>query len=177
MTARGVIAYIGLGSNMQEPLLQCRLALEKLRAMAGVKLLRTSSFYRTAPIGVRDQDCFINAVAEIRTLLPPRRLWENLRATELELGRRETRRWGPRLIDLDIILYGQELLREDDLTIPHPECHRRRFVLVPMCELAGYQIHPAFGVSMAGLLSRLDADDQAAVELIGKLQTILRKER
>jgi len=168
MTAAGTIAYIGLGSNLQEPLFQCRLALEKLRGMTGVKLLRASSFYRTEPIGVRNQDSFVNAVVEIRTILSPRRLWENLRATEQVMGRQETQRWGPRLIDLDIIFYGQELLREDDLVIPHPECHRRRFVLIPMCELAGYLVHPAFGISVQGLLIRLNEDDRAAVELISQ---------
>lgn len=168
MTAAGTIAYIGLGSNLHGPLIQCRLALDKLRGMQGVKLLRASSLYRTEPIGFRNQDSFVNAVAEIRTILSPRRLWENLRATELEMGRRESRRWGPRLIDLDIIFYGQELLREDDLVIPHPECHRRRFVLIPMCELAGYLVHPAFGISVQGLLIRLNEDDRAAVELISQ---------
>jgi len=80
------------------------------------------------------------------------------------MGRRETVRWGPRIIDLDLLFYGQEILREDDLVIPHPECHRRRFVLTPMCEIASYVIHPAFGVSVRGLLDRLT--DRSRVEIL-----------
>ncbi|HOF04022.1 MAG TPA: 2-amino-4-hydroxy-6-hydroxymethyldihydropteridine diphosphokinase [Syntrophales bacterium] len=159
----GTIAYIGLGANLGEPLQQCRYALRKIGNGKDVRLLRASSFYRTEPVGVADQGWFVNAVAELRTTLTPRQLLARLQKTEQELGRRESRRWGPRIIDLDIILYGQKIVREDDLVIPHPECHRRRFVLVPMCELAGYMVHPVFGISMRGLLSRLEGYDRATV--------------
>ena len=79
------------------------------------------------------------------------------------MGRTEGQKWGPRVIDLDILLYGQEVVSEGDLTIPHPEMHRRRFVLAPLCELASYVVHPVFGVSIRGLIDRLT--DQAQVEL------------
>jgi 7,8-dihydro-6-hydroxymethylpterin-pyrophosphokinase len=82
---------------------------------------------------------------------------------ERRMGRTEGQRWGPRVIDLDILLYGQEVVSEGDLTIPHPEMHRRRFVLAPLCELASYAVHPAFGVSIRGLIDRLA--DQGQVEL------------
>ncbi len=171
---RGVIAFVGIGSNQGEPADACREAMRRLSETPGVRLLRSSSLYRTEPVGPQDQPWFINAVAEIRTSLSPRRLFNSLKEIERLMGRVEGSKWGPRLIDLDLLLYGQELLQESDLVIPHPELHRRRFVLVPLCELASYAIHPAFGVSACGLLERLDdpcrveryepADDAGEVE-------------
>ncbi len=163
MSLRGVIAYVGVGSNLEEPLRQCRLALKKLAAVKDTRLLRTSAFYRTEPVGVTDQDEFINAVAEIRTRLSARALLEALKAIEQETGRRESLRWGPRIIDLDILLYGQDIVQEDDLVIPHRELHKRRFVLAPLCEISSYAIHPVFGISMGGLLMRLEKDKRRAV--------------
>jgi 2-amino-4-hydroxy-6-hydroxymethyldihydropteridine diphosphokinase len=163
MSLCGVIAYIGIGSNLEEPLRQCRLAFQKLTALKDTRLLRTSAFYRTEPVGVTDQDEFINAVAEIRTSLSARTLLTAFKAIEQETGRRESIRWGPRIIDLDILLYGQAIVQEDDLVIPHGELHKRRFVLAPLCELSSYAIHPVFGISMGGLLTRLEKDNRSAV--------------
>jgi 2-amino-4-hydroxy-6-hydroxymethyldihydropteridine diphosphokinase len=154
-TVSGVIAFIGIGANMGRPAEMCRTTLGKLAEIPGIKLLRSSSLYRTEPVGPRQQEWFINAVAEIRTNLSPRVLLETLKDIERRLGRTETVKWGPRVIDLDILLYGQEVIQEGDLVVPHPELHRRRFVLVPLCEIASYAIHPAFGVSIRGLLDRL----------------------
>jgi len=96
----------------------------------------------------------------VRTILSPRALLQALLQIEQEMGRVRTIRWGPRIIDLDILLFGQEVLQEEDLVIPHPELHRRRFVLVPLLELASYAIHPAFGVSIRGLMQRLQDDSR-----------------
>lgn len=159
----GVIAFIGIGANMERPAEMCRTAVGELAETQGVRLLRTSSFYRTEPVGPQEQEWFINAVAEIRTGLPPGLLLKSLKEIEWRLGRTEGVKWGPRVIDLDILLYGQEVIREGELVIPHPELHRRRFVLVPLCELSSYAIHPAFGVSVRGLLDRLT--DPACVDL------------
>ena len=153
---RGVVAFIGIGSNQGSPADACREGVRNLSEMPGVRLLRCSSLYRTEPVGPRDQPWFVNAVAEIRTSLAPRMLFDGLKGIERRMGRTEGPKWGPRLIDLDLLLYGQEVLHEQDLVIPHPELHRRRFVLVPLCELASYAIHPAFGVSAGGLLERLE---------------------
>lgn len=155
----GIISYIGVGSNQDDPAAQCRKAVEEMASVTGIRLLRQSSFYRTEPVGVIDQDDFVNAACEIRTTLRPRPLLEALQGIERRMGRRETKRWGPRIIDLDILLYGQDVIEEDGLVIPHPACHTRRFVLAPLCEIASYVIHPAFGVSIRGLLDRL-ADDK-----------------
>jgi 2-amino-4-hydroxy-6-hydroxymethyldihydropteridine diphosphokinase len=160
----GVIAFIGIGANMGRPAETCRTAVGKLAEIPGVRLLRSSSLYRTEPVGPREQKWFLNAVAEIRTSLAPAMLLKALKEIERRLGRTEGGvKWGPRVIDLDILLYGQEVVREGELVIPHPELHRRRFVLVPLCQLASYAIHPAFGVSVRGLLDRLV--DPARVDL------------
>jgi len=152
---RGVVAFIGIGANLGDPAAQCRDAVLRLGSVPEIRLLRSSSLYRTEPVGPRDQAWFINAVAEIRTGLRPRQLFTVLKMIEREMGRTEGPRWGPRVIDLDLLLYGQEVVAEEGLVIPHPEMHRRRFVLEPLCELASYVIHPAFGVSARGLLDRL----------------------
>jgi 2-amino-4-hydroxy-6-hydroxymethyldihydropteridine diphosphokinase len=153
--ARGVVAFIGIGANLGDPGVQCRDAVRRLGEAPQIILLRTSSLYRTEPVGPRDQEWFINAVAEIRTGLRPRKLFAVLKGIEREMGRTNGPRLGPRVIDLDLLLYGQEVVVEEGLVIPHPEMHRRRFVLEPLCELASYVIHPAFGVSARGLLDRL----------------------
>ncbi|MHB8769736.1 MAG: 2-amino-4-hydroxy-6-hydroxymethyldihydropteridine diphosphokinase [Syntrophales bacterium] len=158
----GVTAFIGVGSNRGDSVGACRLAIQLLAETPHVRLLRCSSLYRTEPVGPQDQPWFINAVAEIRTTLPARGLFTVLKETERRMGRTPSEKWGPRLIDLDLLLYGQEVIAEADLRIPHPEMHRRRFVLEPLGEVASYAIHPAFGVSVRGLLERLD--DTSRVE-------------
>jgi 2-amino-4-hydroxy-6-hydroxymethyldihydropteridine diphosphokinase len=168
---RGVVAFIGIGANLGFPAVQCRDALRRLGAVPEVRLLRSSSLYRTEPVGPLDQEWFINAVAEIRTGLRPRNLFAVLKGIEREMGRTEGPRRGPRLIDLDLLLYGQEVVAEEGLVIPHPEMQRRRFVLEPLCELASYVIHPAFGVSARGLLDRLTDPglvERCATEKAGK---------
>jgi 2-amino-4-hydroxy-6-hydroxymethyldihydropteridine diphosphokinase len=152
---QGVVAFIGIGANMGDPVVQCREALRHLGAVSGIRLLRSSSLYRTEPVGPKAQPWFVNAVAEIRTGLRPGELFDVLKGIEREMGRTDGLRWGPRIIDLDLLLYGQEVIAGEGLIIPHPEMHRRRFVLEPFCELASYVIHPAFGVSIRGLLDRL----------------------
>ncbi len=160
---QGVICFIGVGSNLGDPALQCLEAVRRLSAIKGIKFLRRSVLYRTEPVGFAGQDWFVNAVAEIRTVLTPRKLLEALQAVETGMGRVKGPRWGPRPIDLDILLYGQELIREEGLVIPHPELHKRRFVLEPLCEIASYVIHPAFGVSVRGLMDRLKDENSVRI--------------
>jgi len=152
----GVLCYIGIGSNLDEPLERCREALRRLDEADGVGFLRRASFYKSEPVGLADQPWFVNTVAEIRCSLPPRELLGRLQGIESAMGRTPGPRWGPRRIDLDLLLCGQDVVDEEGLVIPHPEMHRRRFVLVPLHEIAPWAIHPAFGVSVAGLLKRLE---------------------
>jgi 2-amino-4-hydroxy-6-hydroxymethyldihydropteridine diphosphokinase len=161
---RSVVCFIGLGSNIADPVSNCLESVDRIAAFSRSKVLKRSSLYWTEPVGMTEQEWFVNAVVEIETKYRASTLLEILQKIEDDMGRVRNERWGPRIIDLDILLYGQEIISEGDLIVPHPELHKRRFVLVPLCEIASYVIHPSYGVSMKGLLDRLD--DTNAVELI-----------
>jgi 2-amino-4-hydroxy-6-hydroxymethyldihydropteridine diphosphokinase len=149
-------AWLGLGSNLQQPDVQLKEALIRLSKIDQLEVLRVSSFYRTPPWGDEQQDEFINAVAEIETSLEPVRLLRALQSIENTMGRqRSGRRWGPRLIDLDILLYGDLQYQSDELVLPHPRISERAFVLVPLCELDEALEVPGCG-SVVNLLQKLD---------------------
>jgi 2-amino-4-hydroxy-6-hydroxymethyldihydropteridine diphosphokinase len=113
---------------------------------------------------MENQNFFINAVAEIKTTLSARDLLQKLQNIEDDMGRKRVVKGGPRMIDLDLLFYGQNVIEDHDLTVPHPEIQKRRFVLEPLCEIASYFIHPSFGVSICGLKDRLS--DNKIVEII-----------
>ncbi|KQC09817.1 MAG: 2-amino-4-hydroxy-6-hydroxymethyldihydropteridine pyrophosphokinase [Smithella sp. SDB] len=154
----GVICYIGIGSNLGNALENCRNAVENLGQCKGIEVTRFSSFYETEAVGIVNQKNFVNAVAEIRTVLSARKLLQELQNVEKKMGRRREVKGGPRIIDLDILFYGHDLIRETDLEVPHPEMHKRRFVLEPLEELTSYMIHPVFCISIRGLKERLTDD-------------------
>lgn len=129
-------AAIGLGSNIGDKRANIEQAIVRLTADGAVVALKRSRLYRTAPWGLTEQDWFVNACLLIETALSPRALLERCLAVEQALGRVRERRWGPRVIDLDILLYGEERLDEPGLTIPHPEIAHRAFVLVPLADIA-----------------------------------------
>jgi 2-amino-4-hydroxy-6-hydroxymethyldihydropteridine diphosphokinase len=145
--------YIGLGSNMGDKLAACRRALELL-SRAG-RVTRVSSFYCTEPVGYPDQETFLNAVAQLETDLSPLALLAACHVIEEELGRDRLFRWGPRTIDLDILLYGDQVVNTGELTIPHPLMAVRRFVLTPLCEIAPEAVHPVSKKSFSRLLEEL----------------------
>lgn len=149
---------------MGDSVRNCVDAIGRLSKCEDVKVLRKSSLYKTEPVGLEDQSWFVNCALEIRTRLKPRPLLETLKRIESEMGRAESVKWGPRVIDLDILLYGQEIIAEEGLKIPHPEMHKRRFVLQPLFEIAPYEIHPVYGISIKGLLDRLE-DDKSVIKL------------
>ena len=137
-----VLAYIGLGSNLDFPDTQLRRALSALADLPDSQLLAQSSFYRSRPMGPQDQADFINAVAAIQTGLEPGQLLQRLQAIESDQGRVRRRHWGPRSIDLDILLFGQLIIDHSELKIPHPGLCERNFVLYPLYEIASELILP-----------------------------------
>ena len=150
-------AFVGLGSNLGEREAMIRTALEEMSRLPGTTLERASSLYDTEPVGDTDQPNFLNAVAQLETELPARQLLWNLLLIERRLGRVRTRPWGPRVIDLDLLLFGSQVVDEPDLKVPHPELTRRSFVLVPLVELDPLLIHPVTGETLVAHLSRLHA--------------------
>jgi len=157
-------AFIGLGSNMGDRERAIERAIELLSRTPGIELVRSASLYETEPVGYSSQPWFLNTVVEIRTELSPRELLAALKEIERRMGRRDGRRWGPRVIDLDILLYGGLRVEEPDLVIPHPELERRRFALVPLAELAPELVHPVCGRTIAQLLEELN--DERGVRLL-----------
>ena len=129
--------YIGLGSNLAEPLQQLRDALAALAQLPDTRLLAHSSFYASDPLGPPDQPRYVNAVAALDTALQPWPLLDALQRIEQEQGRvRKAERWGPRTLDLDILLFGERLIADERLSVPHYHMHARPFVLYPLAELA-----------------------------------------
>lgn len=137
-----VTAYVALGANLGDPQAALRQALRGLAALPQTQLVRTSSFYRTAPIESSGPD-YINAVAELRTALTPHALLAGLQALEQAAGRERPWRNAPRTLDLDVLLYGDLRLDTPTLTIPHPRMHERAFVLVPLAEIAPARVSAA----------------------------------
>lgn len=153
-------AYIGIGSNLDSPRENCEKAIRMIQSHPQCELIATSSFYETEPVGIINQDWFINAAVEIATSLEPLDLLNVLLAIEKDMGRIRREKWGPRRIDLDILFYGNCIMNHPELEIPHPEIPRRRFVLAPLAEIAGQYIHPSANKSVAALLAELRDDKE-----------------
>ncbi len=161
-----VIAYLGLGANLGDPEAQLRQALECLNTAEEVEVTRISRFYRTPPLGPPGQPWYVNAAARVRTRLGPEELLRLLHRVEAAMGRERGEKWGPRVIDLDLLLYNGEVIFAPDLVVPHPEMHRRAFVLAPLAEIAPQAWHPVLQKSAAELLAGLDPADLAALQPI-----------
>ncbi len=155
--------YIALGSNLGDRLANIRKAIELMKG-EGIEIIDESSIYETEPVGYREQGWFLNSVVKGRTELSPRRLWKRLEKIEKSMGRESEIKWGPRIIDLDILFYGNKILNGKQLQIPHSELHKRKFVLVPLEEIALELVHPVLKKTISELLR--DLKDNSQVELL-----------
>ncbi|GGD28324.1 2-amino-4-hydroxy-6-hydroxymethyldihydropteridine diphosphokinase [Franconibacter pulveris 1160] len=150
------IAYIAIGSNLASPLDQVNAAIAALAAIAQSRLLAQSSFYRTPPLGPQDQPDYLNAAVALETALAPQVLLDHTQRIEREQGRvRKAERWGPRTLDLDIMLFGDEVINTPRLTVPHYDMKNRAFMLLPLSEIAPTLRFPD-GAPLADVLATLD---------------------
>lgn len=134
--------FLGLGSNLGDREKNIGEAVRRLRESGTVKGIKISSLYETEPVGVKNQPFFLNGILEMETDLSPRDLLDALQAIERQLGRKKGQKWGPRIIDLDILLYGDLVMKGENLEIPHPLLAARSFVLIPLAEMAPETVHP-----------------------------------
>lgn len=148
-----VLAYVGLGSNLDNPESQIRVAMDRLAALPHSCLQACSSLYCSAPMGPQDQPDYVNAVVGLSTALGPHALLDELQAVEHAQGRIRTRHWGPRTLDLDMLLYGEDVLTTERLRIPHPGIAQRNFVLYPLAEISPQLEIPGLG-PVQSLLAR-----------------------
>jgi 2-amino-4-hydroxy-6-hydroxymethyldihydropteridine diphosphokinase len=158
------IAYIGIGSNQGDRLDTCRRAVSRLCTGDSTRLDGQSPFYETEPVGWKDQGWFINAVIRVHTDLEAHALHARLRDIEREFGRKSAGpRFGPRVLDLDLLFFDDWVVQTDPLEIPHPRLHERRFVLQPLCDIAPGLIHPVMGKTVKQLLSDLGEGTQVVL--------------
>lgn len=150
--------YIGLGSNLDDPQSQLKKAIIAMEMVPSTSVVKTSSFYRSKPVGPQDQPDYINAVAELETELSASVLLDYLQAIENEQGRERKIKWGARTLDLDILLFGDEIINDGRLQVPHVEMHNRGFVLLPLNEIISDCVIPGVG-AVSSLLQEYNADD------------------
>jgi 2-amino-4-hydroxy-6-hydroxymethyldihydropteridine diphosphokinase len=153
-------AYIGIGSNLESPAENCLKAIERLNAHPDLTLVARSSLYQSEPFGITDQDWFVNSVVQITTGLSPEKLLEVCLSIELKMGRTRTEKWGPRIVDLDILFYDDLILKQDGLEIPHPGIAERSFVLSPMNEIAPDFVHPGLKKNIEALMRKIQNPQQ-----------------
>lgn len=157
-------AYIGLGSNLGDRRANVEEAIGRIAALPGTRVVRSSSLYESEPLGDA-KTWFVNAAIEIDTELAADALLKRLLAIEETMGRKRVKgkKWGSRIIDLDILLFDQEVIDRKSLKVPHPELHKRRFVLLPLAELVPHVVHPQLGQSISALLATVKDDKRVTL--------------
>ena len=166
----GERVFVGLGSNLGDRLAALRRALDALDRLAAVDVVGVSSVYQTDPVGVRQQPDFLNAVAELRCQLEPEELLRSAQFIERKLGRQRRLRWGPREIDIDLLLWGSRVVRSATLSIPHPELAGRNFVLAPLAEIAPEFRTPLHDRTLAEMLA--GSTDPGAVTKVASAEAL-----
>jgi 2-amino-4-hydroxy-6-hydroxymethyldihydropteridine diphosphokinase len=159
------IAFISVGSNIGDRKANCQSGIEAVAASGSVELTGVSKFYETEPVDYVDQDWFVNAVLRIETALAPLQLLNTLKDIEKTAGRSESAlRFGPRILDLDILLFNDRVMKTDRLVIPHPRMHERRFVLKPICDIDPSVVHPLLKRSVQAIMG--DLSDHASQQVV-----------
>ena len=158
MNKAGKLAYIGVGSNLSQPLTQVNSAVQHISTMAQTQVIKTSSWYSNPPLGPRDQPDYVNGVVAINTELSPIQLLDALQTIENQHGRVRSRKWGERTLDLDILLYGSETIESERLTVPHREMQNRVFVIKPLFDIHSELILPN-GKAIKDLVKQFDLSD------------------
>jgi 2-amino-4-hydroxy-6-hydroxymethyldihydropteridine diphosphokinase len=165
MTATEIV-YISVGSNLGDKLENCRRGVSELIDVSQARLKARSRIYQTEPVDDRDQDWFVNYVVAVETPREPLELLADISRLERAAGRvRSDRKFGPRVLDLDILLFGRRVLQTQRLTVPHPRMHKRHFVLRPLCDIDPDIIHPVLNQPLRRLLAELDVTDQQVTVL------------
>jgi 2-amino-4-hydroxy-6-hydroxymethyldihydropteridine diphosphokinase len=157
------VAYIGIGSNLGRKVLNCKHSMTRIDRVPGCEVTARSDFFKTEPEGVTGQQWYANCVAEVKTDRTPSELLESLRAIELEMGRVRTEKWESRVIDLDILLFDEQVIDSAHLVVPHPLLHTRRFVLEPLVQLAPDLVHPVLNVTIRRLLNELPKESYVEI--------------
>ena len=157
------IVYIALGSNLNMPIQQLKLAIQAMADLPDTEIKKVSSLYQSQPLGPQDQPDYVNAVASLETELSPLALLDALQNIENEQGRIRLRRWGERTLDLDILLYGNQIIHNERLTVPHYDMQNREFVIVPLYEISPELILPD-GVSLQQLVKRFSSHQMVILD-------------
>jgi 2-amino-4-hydroxy-6-hydroxymethyldihydropteridine diphosphokinase len=166
VVATGNEVFISVGSNLGDKLDNCLKGIAALTESGKSVLLNTSRFYRTSPVEYADQDWFVNAAVKIKTMLDPLPLLDELIAIQRRMGRKtDAVRFGPRVLDLDILVYEDRVIQTPRLEVPHPRMHKRVFVLQPICDIDPTIIHPVRGKTIIDILEHLADDDQQIIPM------------